>query len=803
MCACRNGIGACACNEVQLSVVHSGEHRYCIGVLCLNGVAKTARRIGAHFHLGGEKLERSNLLNFVQKRGGLHFCDAGICAFQLAAQLLHLGLHSRRLFRNALGVGGFELSCGVADKLVALCEKSQYAKAGGALNSAHARGNGGLGDNLEKTYGSGVLYVGSSAQFGGGGAYLYDSDARAVLLAEECHGAHLLCLVGGGDYRVARLRLQNVFVNDSFYCRNLLCGHCREVREVEAHSVLVHVGACLLDVCAEYAAQSGLEQMRGGVVASDGVSARGVNGCAHDVAYLNGAVINSALMNKNSILLLGVGDGERCALALDHAGVADLTTALAVEGGAVEYYGALALGKLGYALLVGYDSKHLCLGGAFGITYEFSSGEILQQRLRGVGPTGNVASCGSGALLLLLHECAVSVLVDLQPGFLCDLARKVNGEAEGVVELEGVGAGKGICALRLGVCDDAGENSESGVYGSVEALLLLDDDLEDIVALGLELDVSVFVLGNNDFRKALEEHAVDAEELTVTAGAADNSSEHVAAALVGGDNAVGDHEGSRSYVVGDNANGNVVVLVCAVGLLCDGADGVEQASYGVNLKEVVHTLHNARQTLKTHTGIDILLRELGVVAVAVVVELGEYVVPYLHESVAVASGLAIGRATAVLQAAVEIYFGAGAAGTGAVLPEVVCLAESDDVSLGHADLVAPDSVRLVVLLVNGGPEQICGDLKTVGEEFPCPRNSLVLEVIAEGEVAQHLEIGAVAGGVSHALKVRGSDTLLAGADAISRRLLLSGEELLHRRHARVDQEQGFIVVGYQGKAGES
>ena len=43
------------------------------------------------------------------------------------------------------------------------------------------------------------------------------------------------------------------------------------------------------------------------------------------------------------------------------------------------------------------------------------------------------------------------------------------------------------------------------------------------------------------------------------------------------------------------------------------------------------------QTLQTHAGVDVLLGQLGVVALAVVVELGEDVVPDLHIAVAVAA----------------------------------------------------------------------------------------------------------------------------------------------------------------------
>ena len=211
--------------------------------------------------------------------------------------------------------------------------------------------------------------------------------------------------------------------------------------------------------------------------------------------------------------------------------------------------------------------------------------------------------------------------------------------------------------------------------------------------------------------------------------------------------------------------------------------------------------HTPGQTLKAHAGVDVLLLELGVVVVAVVVELAEHVVPDLDIAVAVAADGAAGLAAAVLGAAVIVDLGAGAAGAGAVLPEVVLLAKAEDLLSGDADLVVPDVPCLVVALIDGGgtdgPLLQTDDLR---QELPAPGDGLVLEVVAEGEVAQHLEVGAVAGGLADVLNVARADALLAGADAAARRLLLALEPGLHRRHAGVDEEDGVVVLRHEREA---
>src|SRR5699024_12233120 len=126
---------------------------------------------------------------------------------------------------------------------------------------------------------------------------------------------------------------------------------------------------------------------------------------------------------------------------------------------------------------------------------------------------------------------------------------------------------------------------------------------------------------------------------------------------------------------------------------------------------------------------------------------------------------------------------AGAAGAGAVLPEVVLLAELENPVFGDADLVPPDGEGLVVggggLVAgkHGGVEPVGLQAHPLGggEELPGPVDGVPLEVVAEGEVAQHLKVGAVAGGVADVLDGAGADALLVGGHPVAGGLLLAGE----------------------------
>ena len=57
--------------------------------------------------------------------------------------------------------------------------------------------------------------------------------------------------------------------------------------------------------------------------------------------------------------------------------------------------------------------------------------------------------------------------------------------------------------------------------------------------------------------------------------------------------------------------------------------------------------------------------------------------------------------------------------------------------------------------------------------------------------------------MTDAFQVGRSDTLLAGTDTVSGRGDLTCEELLHRCHTGVDEEQGFVIVGNEREAREA
>jgi len=239
----------------------------------------------------------------------------------------------------------------------------------------------------------------------------------------------------------------------------------------------------------------------------------------------------------------------------------------------------------------------------------------------------------------------------------------------------------------------------------------------------------------------------------------------VAAAGVGEDRPVRERGHHRPHVVGDHPVAHR--LLAAVGHPAPLRHPVDDGAEGVGGVEVLDVLHDGGDAVKPHAGVDVLLRQglehpLPRNRPGAVV-LGEDQVPDLDEAVTgagVRPGLVRG---AELGAAVIKDLARGAAGAVRPLgdrvrrPEVLVFAEALDALFRHAHHVAPDRVGLVVVLEDRHPKPLGVETEPalVGQKLPGPQDRLFLEVVAEGEVAEHLEVGVVGCGRRSRCRRRG------------------------------------------------
>ena len=283
--------------------------------------------------------------------------------------------------------------------------------------------------------------------------------------------------------------------------------------------------------------------------------------------------------------------------------------------------------------------------------------------------------------------------------------------------------------------------------------------------------------------------------LPVPHGASHDLPQHVAAPFVGRDDAVGNQEGRRPEVIGDHAQRHIGrAHRPAVDMARALAHGGQNRHEQIRVVVRVLPLQHGRDAFEPHAGVDRGRRQGSERAVRAALELHEHVVPDFDFGI---------RA----RAAHEVDLGAAAARSRvAHLPEVVLRAEFQNPVRRHAEL-APDVERLVVarntvLALEDRDHQLVGrHLPDVGQQRPRQRQGLLLEVVAEREVAQHFEERMVAKRRPDVVEVvvlaADAHHLLCRRGAPVRALFAAQEQILELVHPGVREEERGIVAGHE------
>ena len=210
------------------------------------------------------------------------------------------------------------------------------------------------------------------------------------------------------------------------------------------------------------------------------------------------------------------------------------------------------------------------------------------------------------------------------------------------------------------------------VDGRAETALLGGEYLLDQGAVFHYLGIDGTHLLDDGREVLAQKRLLDAQHAPLAHGTADQAAQDIAAPLVGGQDAVACHEDHGTGMVGNHAHGEIRARVLAVSLARDALAHSHQAAQDVGVEVGLYALHDGRDALQAHTGVDVFLLQRVHRAVFVAVELGKHEVPVLEEAVAVAARLAIGAAAAHLRALVVVHLGARAARAGGTCnPEVV------------------------------------------------------------------------------------------------------------------------------------
>ncbi len=115
-----------------------------------------------------------------------------------------------------------------------------------------------------------------------------------------------------------------------------------------------------------------------------------------------------------------------------------------------------------------------------------------------------------------------------------------------------------------------------------------------------QLGIGLAHLGHQGGDDPVEEGALGAQLVAMTAGAANDAPQHVAAAFIGRQHAVGDQEAAGADVVGHHLERRGIVIGAADGLGRSRQELLEQ----VDLVVRMHVLQHRADPLQAHAGVD-------------------------------------------------------------------------------------------------------------------------------------------------------------------------------------------------------
>ena len=119
----------------------------------------------------------------------------------------------------------------------------------------------------------------------------------------------------------------------------------------------------------------------------------------------------------------------------------------------------------------------------------------------------------------------------------------------------------------------------------------------------------------------------------------------------------------------------------------------------------------------------------------------------------------------------------------------------------QAGQLDPQGSGFLIAGVDRRPEPLLRQAERLGGEFPGPGDAVFLEVVAEAEVAQHLEKGQVAGRVADVFQIvvlaPGPHALLRRGGPLETQILPAQQGILELIHAGVGEQQRGVALRHE------
>ena len=357
--------------------------------------------------------------------------------------------------------------------------------------------------------------------------------------------------------------------------------------------------------------------------------------------------------------------------------------------------------------------------------------------------------CGTRHSLLIVHR-----------GFKTGL---INAKALRTQRVFGQVIWKAICVIKLerGIAgkDIAWLHARGGFIKQLNALVQRAAELGFFLLqrrFNHRLRAQQFGIGGAHFSGKAADQTVHqrlfrTKDVRMAHGAAHDAAQNIAATFVRRHNAIGQQEAGRAQMVGNHAvAGHLVALRLCAGQLFR---RIDQRLERVRIVIVVHALHDRRDALKPHAGIDRRLGQRHIGAVILPLELHEHEVPYFDKTVAIFIR-ASGRATKDMVAMVIKNFAAWTAWPRvAHRPEIIVRGDTDNAVFRKARNLAPQVECLIIGVIDRRRQARWIKAPFLGQQCPRMGNRLLFEIIAEREVPEHFKECVVARRVADIVQI--------------------------------------------------
>ncbi|WP_244287981.1 hypothetical protein [Labrenzia sp. 011] len=624
-----------------------------------------------------------------------------------------------------------------------------------------------------------------------------NTDLVTVFLAEKRHGPGLDGIVHRHQAGFHRRVLQDDLVGDGLDPGQFLVAHRLGMGEIEAQPLRRNQGAFLRHMGAKHLAQGLMHQVGGGMVGAHGAAPGVIHLQLQCKAGNQFTLFHGNAMHEQAVgLLLGVGDADRHAGAQHLPGVAHLTAAFAIKGCLVENdETALARRQFVDFPVVGGKRRDNALGGFGLITEKIRRPVLFLQREphRFRRRTARTGPGRTGLGLLPLHGRVEAFRVDGDVAGTQSVLGQIERKAEGVVKFEGgfpVEPATGGQVLGRTV-----EQAQSALQGLAETGFLQLQRLGDQRLCADQLRIGAAHFPHQRRHQPVHQRFGGPQQVSMAHAAAHDPAQHVTAPFIGGQHAVGDQETGGAQVIGNHpVAGQRAAAGVHAGLVFGGGN---QCPEQIDIIIVVHALQHGRQPLYAHAGVDGRPWQIEARFRRLLV-LHEDQVPDLDEPVTVFVRRSRRAAPDVLAMVIEDLRTRTAGPRVAHRPEIVRCRNADDPVVAQTGDLLPVVRRLGVFRIDRDQQPVGRQAEFPGNQVPGQLDSPVLEIVAEGEVAEHFEERMVAGGVPNIVQIivlaACADHLLRGGRPGIGPFFQTGENILELVHARVREHQRRVVA---------